>query len=184
MSTAMYVGSFDPPTLGHADIAKRAAAQYDHVVIVIAYNPRKNGLFLPVERKEMLLRCLPGARAVFLRADGILMDETWNLPSTAKYQVMVMEPGGLSVNLAKKVGATALVRGLRAVSDFDAEFQMALMNREQTEDVDTVLFMTSKSHLFTSSSNVREVAALGGNIDPFVEPFIKDLLAAKYGKAQ
>jgi pantetheine-phosphate adenylyltransferase len=141
VSTAVYPGSFDPPTSGHVDIVARASRIFDTLIVAIGLNSAKSTLFSPEERLEML-------RDV-----------------SAPYPNVIVETfTGLLVEFAQKKQADALVRGLRAVSDFENEFQMALTNRKLAPDLETVFLMTSAENMFVSSSIVKEVAALGGDV--------------------
>ena len=144
-TTAVYPGSFDPVTLGHIDILERAALLFDRVIIAVLENPGKSPLFTVEERVDLIRRSID-----------------------AMPKVEVDTFSGLTVDYARRVGATALVRGLRAVSDFENEFQMALMNRRLHPDVHTVFLMTSFSNVFVSSSLIKEVCRFGGDIDAFV----------------
>jgi pantetheine-phosphate adenylyltransferase len=143
--TALYPGSFDPLTHGHLDIVDRAARIFDRVMIAVLENPSKQPLFKTDERVSMIRAAL-GER-----------------PS-----VEVSTFDGLTIDYARKVGARVIVRGLRAVSDFESEFQMALMNRRLEPDVTTVFIPTSLRHLFLSSSLIKELAEFGGDISDFV----------------
>jgi pantetheine-phosphate adenylyltransferase len=143
--TALYPGSFDPLTHGHLDIVDRAARIFDRVVIAVLENPSKLPLFSTGERVTMIRQSLgerPG--------------------------VEVSTFDGLTIDYARRVGAKVIVRGLRAVSDFESEFQMALMNRRLEPDVTTVFIPTSLRHLFLSSSLIKELAEFGGDIAEFV----------------
>jgi pantetheine-phosphate adenylyltransferase len=138
---AVYPGSFDPVTFGHLDILDRAAAIFDSVVVGVLENPGKTPLFTAEERVELLRSCLetrPGVEVTTFR--------------------------GLTVEFAASVGAIAIVRGLRVISDFETEFQMALMNRRLNPRVNTVFLMTSFSNVFISSSLIKEVCQLGGDV--------------------
>ena len=145
MITALYPGSFDPLTHGHLDIVDRAARIFDRVVIAVLENPNKRPLFTSSERVAMIKESL-GDRA----------------------GVEVSTFSGLTIDFARQVGARVIVRGLRAVSDFESEFQMALMNRRLEPDVTTVFIPTSLRHLFLSSSLIKELAEFGGDISEFV----------------
>jgi pantetheine-phosphate adenylyltransferase len=157
---ALYPGSFDPITLGHIDILERATAIFDRVVVSVLRNPAKQPLFSIDERLELI-------RAVTESLDG---------------EVTVDSFDGLTVEHARQVGAIAIVRGLRALSDFETEFQMALMNRRLEPDVHTVFLMTSAPNVFMSSTLVKEVCRLGGDISEFVPPAIADALHRRLGK--
>jgi pantetheine-phosphate adenylyltransferase len=157
---ALYPGSFDPITLGHIDILERATAIFDRVVVSVLRNPAKQPLFSVDERLELI-----GAATESL--DG---------------EVTVDSFDGLTVEHARQVGAIAIVRGLRALSDFETEFQMALMNRRLEPDVHTVFLMTSAPYVYMSSNLVKEVCRLGGDISEFVPPAIAEALHRRLGK--
>jgi len=157
MSTAIYPGTFDPITNGHLDIIKRASRLFDKIIVVISNNPHKNPLFSLEERSK-------------------LVQET--VVSLITVDVDVFD--GLIVHYAKKKGASALIRGLRAVSDFDYEFQMALMNRKQMPELETVYLMPSEEYTYINSSIVKEVARLGGNIDCFLPSVVAEFLKKKW----
>jgi len=125
---AIYPGTFDPITLGHVDIIERSSRVFDKVLVTLAINPKKTALFSTSERREMV------------------EDAVKHIPN-----VTVLEFEGLIVNLAKKQGASAIIRGLRAISDFEFEFQMALMNRNLAEEIDTVFFMPHEKFTYISS---------------------------------
>jgi pantetheine-phosphate adenylyltransferase len=150
MRTAIYPGSFDPLTNGHVDVVERAARLFDSVVVAVARNSAKTPLFSVDERVEQL-----GAA----------------LAHCANVRVTAFE--GLLVAFAERTGATALIRGLRAVSDFEYEFQMALMNRRLAPDIETVFLMTDADKSFVSSSMVKEVARLGGDIRGLVPEVVE-----------
>ena len=155
---AVYPGSFDPVTLGHLDILDRASVMFDHVVVGVLENPDKAPLFSARERVD-LLRAAIGER-----------------PS-----VEVTSFEGLTVDFARSMGAIAIVRGLRVISDFESEFQMALMNRRLNADVNTVFFMTSFSNVFISSSIIKEVCRLGGSVDDVAPPVSVAAMRRKFG---
>lgn len=145
---AMYPGTFDPITLGHEDLVRRAAILFDRVVVAIAANTgSKVPMFSVDERVEM-------ARAALADIDN----------------VEVRRYGGLTVDFARENGLRVIVRGLRAVSDFEYEFQLANMNRHLTDDVETAFLTPTEKYTFISSSLVREVAELGGDVSEFVSP--------------
>lgn len=157
---ALYPGSFDPITLGHIDILERATAIFDRVVVSVLRNPAKQPLFSVDERLDLI-------RAAIEPLDG---------------EVTVDSFDGLTVEHARQVGAIAIVRGLRALSDFETEFQMALMNRRLEPDVHTVFLMTSAPYVYMSSNLVKEVCRLGGDISEFVPPAIAEALHRRLGK--
>lgn len=159
MKTAIYPGSFDPVTLGHLDIIERAAALFDRLVVVVMHNQNKRPAFTPEERVDMIRRVTAGLPNVEVR----LYD-------------------GLLANYADEVGACTIVKGLRAVSDFDNEFQMALANRRLNRNVDTAFLMTSAEYMFLSSSVVKDIAAHGGSIEGFVPAALEEEIMAKLQK--
>ena len=161
MRVAVYPGSFDPVTLGHLDILERATLIFDRVIMAVLDNPGKTPLFSTDERVALLRESL---------AD-----------QPRHEQVEVGTFTGLTVDYAREVGATAIVRGLRAVSDFENEFQMALMNRRLAPQVHTVFLMTAFSNVFVSSSLIKEVFRYGGRIDDFVPPVCAQAMRRKFG---
>ena len=158
MRRAIYPGSFDPITLGHVDVARRAARLFDEVIVAIYAGSEKPGaLFTTGERIELAheaLRDTPG-----IRVDSF---------------------SGLTVEYAREQGADTIVRGLRAISDFEYEFKLAHMNDHLAPEIEVVCLMTSSRHSFISSSLIREVAALGGNVDGLVPTHVVDALRAKF----
>ena len=142
---AVYPGTFDPVTLGHVDVISRGAGLFDKVVVAVAINASKNSLFSTQERVNFL------------------NDATKELPN-----VEVCQMDGLLVDFLDEIGACTILRGLRAISDFEVEFQMAAMNRKLSSKAETVFLMASESTTFISSRLVKEVAGMGGNIDRFV----------------
>jgi pantetheine-phosphate adenylyltransferase len=153
---AVYPGSFDPITNGHVDIARRGLQVFDRVVIAIARNVEKTALFAPEERVAMI-------KEVFSDEPRIQADSF----------------SGLLVEYVAEVGARVILRGLRAVADFEYEFQMTMMNRHLTPDIETIFMMTSEMHFYTSSRLVREVASLGGKVDGLVPDAVVGRLAAR-----
>ena len=151
MQVAVYPGSFDPVTHGHMDVVDRAAAVFDRVVIAVLANPRKQPLLATAERVAVLRRSL---------------DETLEPATAGRLEVAAFE--GLTVDFCHARGAAFIVRGLRAISDFEAEIQLAHNNRILAPDVDTVFFMTSLEHSYVSSSLVKEIAMFGGDISAMV----------------
>ena len=156
---ALYPGTFDPPTNGHVDLIQRGAKLFEHLTVAILNNPVKNPLFTVEERVEML------------------QEVTGALPN-----VSVATFGGMMVEFARQQGATAVLRGIRAISDYEYEFQMALMNRRLEPDVHTVFLMTSAPYVYMSSNLVKEVCRLGGDISEFVPPAIAEALHQRLGK--
>jgi pantetheine-phosphate adenylyltransferase len=157
--TAIYPGSFDPPTKGHEDLIRRSLALADRVVVAVAINPSKQPLFQVAERLAMLQATVgDDPRVTFESFDGLLAE------------------------FAKKVGATIVVRGLRAVSDFEYEFQMALMNRQLHPSLETVFLVPAVDLTYLSSSLVREVARFGGDVGALVHPTVAAALARRYGR--
>jgi len=153
---AIYPGSFDPITRGHEDIVRRCFAFSDRVIVAVAINSSKTPLFTLDERVELVREVLDGVENV--RVD--LFD-------------------GLLADYARRVGAHMLVRGLRAVSDFEYEFEMALMNRDLNSDLETVFLTPAVHHTFLRSSLVREVASLGGDVSRFVHPKVESAMRRK-----
>ena len=154
MKVAVYPGSFDPITFGHLDVIARSAAVFDRVVVGVLVNPRKS----PAADSE--------ARAVVVR--DAIVEELGDLADG----VEVVTFDGLTVDFAKAQGARHIVRGLRAISDFETELQMAHTNRKLAPAVDTVFFMTAIEHAYLSSSLVREIAAFGGDVSGMVPPAV------------
>jgi pantetheine-phosphate adenylyltransferase len=148
---AIYPGTFDPITRGHEDIVRRAASIFEHVVLAIAVNPNKTPTFA-VEQRVAL-------------AKGVLAD----LPN-----VEVVGYTGLTVQFARERDISVVVRGLRAVSDFEFEFQLANMGRHLQPDIETVFMVPKEKFTFISSTLVREIATLGGDISAFVHPLVQD----------
>ncbi|HEX3624057.1 MAG TPA: pantetheine-phosphate adenylyltransferase [Verrucomicrobiae bacterium] len=156
MRTAIYPGSFDPLTNGHLDVLERASKLFDRVIVAIARSESKNPLFTLEER----LALMKPAIAPIKNARADVFD-------------------GLLVEYAAKQKARALVRGLRAVSDFEFEFQMALMNRKLAENIETIFMMPRETYTFISSRIVKEIAKLGGDVRPFVPPHVAVALKKK-----
>lgn len=158
--SAMYPGTFDPITLGHEDLVKRATRLYDRVVVAIAANPGN---------KEPMFS----------------LDERVALASSALSDLDTVEVTGyegLTVDFAREHGLAVIIRGLRAVSDFEYEFQLANMNRHLTDEVETVFLTPSDRYTFISSSLVREVASLGGDVSEFVSPRVESALLKRCGR--
>jgi len=158
-TTAIYAGSFDPITRGHEDLIRRSCEFVDHLVVAVAINSSKKALFTTDERVALI-------RAATANNKG----------------VEVTQFEGLLVDFARKVGAKFNIRGLRAVSDFEYEFQMALMNRHMSESFETIFMVPSVETTYISSSVVREVAMHHGNLEGLVHPAVAKALAKKFAK--
>lgn len=156
MTKALYPGSFDPVTNGHIDIATRASQLFDQLVVGIYDIPQKNLMFTTAERVSMMKKAVA------------------HLPN-----VSVLPYSGLTVTFAQKIGAKALVRGLRMSSDFEREFEMALMNKQLAPDVELVCLMSNLAYQFLSSSLLKEVTSLGGVIQDMVPPHVVTALKKK-----
>jgi pantetheine-phosphate adenylyltransferase len=156
----MYPGTFDPITNGHHELVRRAADIFDELVVAVAASPRKAPLFSLGERMELAREALAGLPNV--RVDGY---------------------SGLTVEYAAAHGLQVVIRGLRAVSDFEYEFQLASMNRHLHAGIETMFMTPAVQYTFVSSSLVREVAALGGNVDEFVHPRVGEALRRRFGQA-
>lgn len=157
MPTAIYPGTFDPVHNGHIDIATRAATLFDHLTIAIYDRPMKNLLFSARERQGMI-------EAAFRHIPNI---------SVVTYHQ-------LTVDFARQIGAQAIVRGLRVISDFELEFQMALTNKKLAPEIEFVCLMTSQEYAFISASTVKEIAMLGGCVTGMVPPHVAEALQAKF----
>ena len=155
---AMYPGTFDPVTLGHEDLLHRAAVLFDRVVVAVAASPGKSPLFSLDERLEL-------AAEAFRNIPGV---------TVTGYE-------GLTVDFARSHGLRVIIRGLRAVSDFEYEFQMAQMNRELWNEAETVFLAPDVPYSFLSASLVREVASLGGDVASFVSPPVHKRLRRRFG---
>ena len=154
----IYAGTFDPITNGHLDIVHRGLHLFDRIIIAVASNPAKQPLFSLDERRKMILDCFPGE----------------------KTRITVEDVSGLLVDFAYKRGAKAIIRGLRAVSDFDYEFQLALMNRRIEREVETVFLMTGFRWIFISSSIIKDAARHGGDVSGLVPDHVCERLRARY----
>ncbi len=156
---AVYAGSFDPITKGHLDIVKRALGVFDEIVVAVAHNPDKeSGLFSAADRVAMIRESL-----------------------AEEGRVSVDAFSGLLVEYCERVHATAIIRGLRAVSDFEYEFQMAMMNRHLNARVETYFMTASEAYFYTASRLVKEVASLGGDVSALVPPVVHRALVARFG---
>jgi pantetheine-phosphate adenylyltransferase len=156
MKTALFPGSFDPVTNGHLDVIERATLLFDKIIVTVAVNDEKNGMFNFDERKKLLLKVCQ------------------NFPTV---EVAVFE--GLLIDAIEQFNAVAVVRGLRAISDFEYEFQMAMMNRTLSDKCETVFLMPGPAFSFVSSRMIKEISGLGGDISPFVPPVVVDALNNK-----
>jgi pantetheine-phosphate adenylyltransferase len=157
LTIAIYPGSFDPVTMGHVDIAERAAALFEQLIVAVYDDPPKALLFTVEERVGLMTKALT------------------HVPN-----IRVEHYSGLTVEYAKKAKASAMVRGLRMISDFEREFEMALMNQKLAPDIELVCFMTRLEFEFISSSLLKEAAKLGGCIDGLVPKHVVDALNDKY----
>ncbi len=156
MTKAVYPGSFDPITHGHCDLVERAARQFDQVVVAIAHNINKQTMFTVDERVEL--------------AEKVLA----HLPN-----VTVIPVTGLIVDFTEQQGATAILRGLRAVSDFEFEFQLASMNRNLKPDIETLFMTPAEQYAYISSSLVKEVARFNGDVSMFLHPLVLERVKQK-----
>ena len=156
---AVYPGTFDPITYGHLDIIKRAAALFDEVTVAVTTNPAKTPLFTVAERVAMI-------RQATAKQPGVRVDDF----------------DGLLMDYAKQKEASVVVRGLRAITDFEFEFQMALVNHKLAEDIVTVFLMPNEKYTYLNSTIVKEVARFSGDVSSFVSPEVQQLLKAKFGQ--
>lgn len=156
---AVYPGTFDPVTYGHIDIIKRAARIFDKVIIAVAHNDEKNPLFSVEERVFMLKDSMRGLKSV-----------------------IIDDFDGLVVNYVKGMGASVMIRGLRMISDFEHEFQMALTNRKLSEKIETIFMMPNESYSYISSRLIKEAAYLGADVKNFIPKKVQILLKKKLGR--
>lgn len=160
---AVYAGSFDPITKGHLDIVRRALGVFHEIVVAVAHNPAKEtGLFTAAERVAMVTEALADVH------DRVTVDAF----------------DGLLVHYCDRINADAIIRGLRAVSDFEYEFQMAMMNRHLNSHVETYFMTASEAYFYTASRLVKEVASLGGDVSGLVPPVVHRALVAKFPRAR
>lgn len=156
MVRAMFPGTFDPIHYGHIDIAVRSARLFDEVLMAVYDRPLKSLLFEPEERMALVVEAVKD-----------------------NPRIKVMGYSGLTIDFARKMNAQVIVRGLRVFSDFEFEFRMALANQRLAPDIETVALITAEEHTFLSSSTVREIAALGGDVSSMVPPFVEKALRSK-----
>jgi len=157
MKRVIYPGTFDPVTYGHLDIVKRAVELFDEIIVTVAINPTKNQLFSTEERVMMLKESLKDY-------DRVKVDSF----------------DGLLVEHAKQVGATGIIRGLRQISDFEFEFQMALMNRKLAPDISTIFLMPHEKYTYLNSTVIRNLASLHADVSDFVPPNVHEALKKKF----
>jgi pantetheine-phosphate adenylyltransferase len=162
MKIAIYPGTFDPITYGHVDIIERASRLFDKIIITVARNPAKTPLFTADERVKLIEKSIN------------------SIKKKSNFRIETFD--GLIVKYAKKQGASAIIRGLRAISDFEYELQMALMNRRLQQDMTTVFLMPHENYTYLNSTIVKEVAGFGGDISNFVPPIVEEKLKEKFFK--
>ena len=155
--TALYPGTFDPITNGHIDIIKRASKLFDKIIVTIAVNSSKKQLFSKKERKDMIEKCVKNFKNVSVDVfDGLLID------------------------YAKRKNASVLIRGLRAVSDFEYEFQMSLINNKLDSEITTIFMMPNEKYTYLNSSIVRELSSFNGDVSDFVPKYVQEKLKEKF----
>ena len=160
MRLGLYAGTFDPVTNGHMDILRRSLTIFEQVIVAVAEATPKDTVFSLEERVDLVRESVTGLEAVEVRPFS-----------------------GLLVDFARESGAAAIIRGLRAISDFEYEFQMALMNRRLNREVETVFLMPSEEYTYLNSTIVREIASTGGDISDFVPDVVAAALRRKYGRS-
>ncbi|MDP4115762.1 MAG: pantetheine-phosphate adenylyltransferase [Bacteroidota bacterium] len=159
MRKAIYPGTFDPVTFGHLDIIKKAKDLFDEIIVTVAVNPTKHPLFTLEERLDLLKKSLHDYENVYV--------DSFN---------------GLVVDFAREVGAVSIIRGLRAVSDFEYEFQMALMNRKLASEITTVFLIPHEKYTYLNSTIVRNLASLQSDVSDFVPPAVQSAIREKFSK--
>jgi pantetheine-phosphate adenylyltransferase len=159
MVRAVFPGTFDPIHYGHMDIARRASRLFDEIIIAVYDRPLKNLLFSPEQRLDLVRRSFEGDS-----------------------KIQVMGYSGLTVDFCHKINAQVVVRGLRVFSDFEHEFRMALANHRLQPDIEVVAFITNEEHTFLSSTTVREIASLGGDVSSFVPAYVAQALKTKFSE--
>jgi pantetheine-phosphate adenylyltransferase len=157
--TALYPGTFDPPTNGHIDLIQRGAKLFDHLIVAVLNNPGKNPIFTVGERAEMLRESI-----------------------SKMSNVSVATFDGLMVDFARQQSATAVLRGIRAISDYEYEFQMALMNRRLAPEIETVFLQPAGRYSFVSSRMLKEVFSFGGDVSGLVPPHVLQRMRGRLGK--
>ena len=162
MTRAIYPGSFDPITMGHVEVAERGSRIFDELIVCVYDTPSKNLLFTTDERTDLVERSVG------------------HLPNVTVQRYT----RGLTVELARRLGATVLVRGLRSITDFSSEFELALMNRQVAPDIETAFLMTSVDYQFVSSSLLKEAASLGGDVYHLVPPPVAEAMRRRYGSGE
>jgi pantetheine-phosphate adenylyltransferase len=163
MRRAIFPGSFDPLTNGHLDILKRSLPLFDEIVVSILNNPEKNPLFTVEERVQMIEEILPSVK-------------------NGSCRVVVESFSGLTAEFARKIEATAIVRGIRAVSDYEYELRMALMNRRLEPTVETVFLMADEEYSYVSSTLMKQVFELGGRVEGLIPELVEERMRAKLNK--
>jgi pantetheine-phosphate adenylyltransferase len=162
MRKAIFPGSFDPLTNGHLDVIKRSSPLFDEIVVAILNNPDKNPMFTVEERTEMIEEILPSVEH-------------------DRCKISVASFSGLTAEFAKRIGATAIVRGIRAVSDYEYELRMALMNRKLEPTIETVFLMADEEYSYVSSTLMKQVFLLGGRVDGLIPPLVEARMRQKLG---